>query len=444
MASSTVSGMAAAIRAATESETFDLAGNSQSTITTTIQSAFATPLPLIDTMIRITFVTGAGKLGRQKYDENAAKAVSSTLRDLGYVEDRGASCVVECAGMFKSQHDTGKNLKTIVVFPMIKGADDDSNSVSNGLGDMSLKGGGGGQSLLEEGSPKEMIAMSSSMNTFQRMIQNKCPSWSQKKACVAIIADLKSMLQSLDTKLLHGTVLTEQEQDFYDSISMDSMEAKSNFCKEEMKKHVDDGNITKLEKEKLLSQVHDKIQALEKEIGVATDEKKPKKLSKLSAQKEKLTERVETLENIVPKPPTPLKHQAEIQKLRKEMQPLLKLERETKGRLLTIKETTILARKEEIEEEILVLEEKSRGWFEDDEDFQVRVDNSRAQAATAAKRTVKKSTGGGGSTSGGKKATINWVVPNAGKKRVTKKPAKKTATSNAFAAMMMDSDSDSD
>ncbi len=396
-------------------------------------------------MIRITFVTGAGKLARQKYDENAAKAVSSTLRDLGYVEDRGASCVVECAGMFKSQHDTGKNLKTIVVFPMISTSDGGgNNSVSNDFGELSLKDGGG-QSLLEEGSPKEMIAMTSSMNTFERMVKNKCPSWSQKKACLSVIADLKSMLETMDTKLLNGTVLTEQEQEFYDSISMDSIELKSNFCKEEMKKHVDEGNITKLEKEKLLSQVNDKIKTLDEEIDVATKERKPKKLSKLSAQKDKLSERLDTLENIIPKPPVPLKHQPEIQKLRKEMQPLLKLERETKGRLLTIKETTIMARKEEIEEEILVLEEKSRGWFEDDADFQVRLDNSRAQAVTAAKRSVKKSANSGSSSGKtGVKKTINWVVPSAGKKQVTKKPAKKTASSNAFAAMMMDSDSDSD
>ena len=91
-----------------ESVTFDLAGQSVSSVTNTIQSAaFGEPFSL-EQMIRITFVKGAGKLGRQKYDENAAKAVSSTLRELGFQEDRGASCVLECAGSFKLQHNTGK------------------------------------------------------------------------------------------------------------------------------------------------------------------------------------------------------------------------------------------------------------------------------------------------------------------------------------------------
>lgn len=438
-----VSGMAASIRAATESETFDLAGNSPSTIATTIQSAFSTPLPL-ESMIRITFVTGAGKLGRQRYDDNAAKTVSSTLRDLGYVDDRGASCVNACAGMFKSQHDTGKNLKTIVVFPMITegGGDDAGGDGGYGMDGMSLKG----PPLLEEGSPKEMIAMSSSNNTMERLITNKCQSWSQKKACLAIISELTTMLEELDKKLLSGTLLTDAEQEFYDSISMDSLERKNAFVKDEMKKHVDEGIITRNEKEKLMSQVNDKLTALNSDIETAINEKKPKKVNKLNIQKEKLTERLQTLDNIVPKPPGPLKFQAQIQKLRKEMQPLLKLESQTKGRLLTLRETTTLARKDEIEEEIWNLEDKSRGWFEDDEDFQIRVDASRAKARTTAKKVVKKTTGGSssGKAAAGKKPIMNWVVPGAGKKTATRKPAaKKTSTANAFAAMM-DSDSDSD
>ena len=48
-----------------ESETFDFAGSNKSTVITTIQSAFTEPLPLTD-MIRITFITGAGKLGRSR------------------------------------------------------------------------------------------------------------------------------------------------------------------------------------------------------------------------------------------------------------------------------------------------------------------------------------------------------------------------------------------
>lgn len=433
------SGMAASIRAATESETFDLAGNAPSTIKTTMESAFATPLVLSE-MIRITFITGAGKLGRQRYDDNAAKTVTSTLRDLGYEEDRGASCVVECAGSFKSQHDTGKNLKTIVVFPKVTMND----GLEDGMNGLSVEDRG--PSVLEENSAEQMIAVSSN-TVFEKNIGSKCPSWSQKKACGVVISEIKEIMDSLDGKLLKGTVFTPSEQDFYDAVTVDSLEQKAAYIKQEMQKHVEAGKITRVEKGKLLTQVTEKIENLEKEIDTATKESKPKKVNKLTAQKGKLTERQKTLDGITPQPPHPLRHQAEIEKLRKEMQPLLKLENQTKGRLLTLKETTTLSRKYEIEEEITELEDKSRGWFEDDEDFQTRVEASRSQASkrAAAKKTVKKSSSSGRSAGAGSaKKTINWVVPGA--KRVAKKPASKKSsrTANTFAAMMMDSDSDSD
>ena len=330
-----------------ESETFDLAGNSPSTIETTIRSAFSEPLDLQD-MIRITFVTGAGKLARQRYDEDAARIVTSTLRDLGYVEDRGASCVKECAGSFKSQHDTGKNLKTIVVFPFIK-----SSSLEQGMNDLSLNKG---PSILKEGSPEALLAMAS-MDTFEKMISSKCPSWSQKKACQSVLEEIKSIVQSLDDKVLKGTVLTNSEQEFYDTCDLTSLERKESFIKNEMHKQVEEEKITSLEKKRLLHQVKEKLDSLQEEIKDATENSKPKKLLKLQTQMQKLLERQTTLNNIQqPCPPHPLKHQPQIETLRKELHPLIQLEKETKGRLLSIKETAAMTRKQEIEDEILELE----------------------------------------------------------------------------------------
>jgi len=420
--------MAASIRSATESETFDLAGNSASTIQNTINSAFKEPLDLQE-MIRITFITGAGKLGRQRYDEDAAKTVTSALRDLGYEEDRGASCVVECAGSFKSQHDTGKNLKTIVVFPIIK-------TLEEGVGTMDLEDQG--PAILEEGSIEEMIAIAS-MVTFEKMLISKCPTWSQKKACINIIGSIKGVVESLDEKLLKGTPLDDSEQEFYDRCDLTSLENKEGHVKKEMQKQVEEGRMTSLDKSRLLKQVGEKLENLDGDIVEATKNNKPKRLQKLKAQKEKLTERKSTLEEVKACAPPPFKNQPQIEILRKELQPLIKLEKEVKGRLMSIKETSAMTKKEELEEEIIQLENSSRGWFEEDEDFQVRVEASRLQAKTraaAVKKVVKKS-------SASSTTKINWVVPGAGQK-ITKRPAakKKITTSNAFAAMMMDSDSD--
>ena len=106
-----VSGLASSIRSATESVTFDLAGHDAPSIRSVIDDALSTPLPLRD-MIRITFVVGGGKLSRSRYDDRAMQAATSTLKQLDYEEDRGASCIRECGGCFKTQHDTGKNVQS--------------------------------------------------------------------------------------------------------------------------------------------------------------------------------------------------------------------------------------------------------------------------------------------------------------------------------------------
>ena len=438
-----VSGLAASIRAASESETFDLAGQSVSTITNTVRAAFADPLPLAD-MVRFTFVTGAGKLGRQKYDEGAAKAVTSTLRELGFEEDRGASCVVECGGSFKLQHDTGKNLKTVVVFPNIDGP----AAVQNGMNNLSVDDGNP-PSLLEEGSPEQLIAMSSK-NVFQRMVSSKCPSWSQKKGMMGALEELKKIVVDLDAKLLSGTPLSDSEQDFYDSVSVSVLDDKEAFVKKAMHDQVEEANLTLAEKNTLVKQAKERLATVEKEIKESTG--KPKKLEKLEGMKEKVQKRVAMLEKVEPKPPHKLKHAGEIGKLRKEMAPLQHMEDAAKGRLLSLKETQTLARKEEIEEEIAALEEASRGWFEDDDAFAARVlEAKRAFQATQSKKTKKTAGGAPAKKTAGKFVTPSankFVTPGSMKKgawggaATKKKPKPKGG--GVFAAMMMDSDSDSD
>ena len=106
-----IHGLAATIRSATSSETFDLGGLPSTTITQVVRDAFSKDFSLDDGnggdrvgMIRITLIVGAGKGNRAKYDPSALKLVTTALTAAGYVDDRGASCVVESAGCFKFQH----------------------------------------------------------------------------------------------------------------------------------------------------------------------------------------------------------------------------------------------------------------------------------------------------------------------------------------------------
>ena len=180
-----------------------MAGKSAATIERAVQDAFATPFALSET-IRLTFVTGAGKLGRQKYDEGAAKAVTGPLKDLGYQDDAGGG-----PGTYKLQHDTGKNLKTVVVYPQVTAAAVPTGAMQH------LSIAPTNDSLIPEGTPQHIIAFCT-ISTFEKMMGSMCPSWSQKKGCMTAIEDLNETVKGLDDKLMTGVPLSEAEQDFYD------------------------------------------------------------------------------------------------------------------------------------------------------------------------------------------------------------------------------------
>jgi hypothetical protein len=317
-------------------------------------------------MIRLTLVTGAGKGGRQRYDPDTQRVVTSTLKDLGYVEDRAASCVAECSGSFKIQHDTGKNLKTVVVFPKLQTKCQDG-STDNPKEDTMSCSEVSSRFFLLNGSPDYMIATSSLQN-FSRMVQSKCPSWSQKKGCLSALEELLNKLKELDSRLLSGMPLNAIENEFYDSVVF--LDKKEEYLRTEMHRQVEQGDITAWEKEVLLKQNAERIVALRKK-----DEQN--KSSTRSQQLEKALQRKQILNDIVPRQPRGLRHEEAIRKLRKELLPYIQMEEDLKGRLRTIRETQAMARKEEIENEIFQWEEQSREWFEDDLAFQSRVTCSR-------------------------------------------------------------------
>ena len=79
-------------------------------------------------------MVGAGKLARQKYDAKCGLHVTKALESLDFVEDKGASCMNDCAGCYKTQHDTGKNLFTVVVFPRLVSQEDTPQDNGEGSG----------------------------------------------------------------------------------------------------------------------------------------------------------------------------------------------------------------------------------------------------------------------------------------------------------------------
>jgi hypothetical protein len=434
--------MAASIRSSLESSSFDLAGHDATSIQSITHDAFSTPFPPLDQMIRITFVVGAGKLSRQKYDAKAMQILTAALRELDYVEDRGAGCSFDCAGCFKTQHDTGKNLFTVVVFPKVSGGGNASNSASGDANEEE-------EPLLPTNSPGYKIAVCS-ISTFQSLLSSQCPTYAQKRKCMECIEGLVELLQSIENKLMGGHPLDSAEQSLYDE--MDELTEKLAYTQKEAAKHVDEGFLTVQEKEMLVEMNQTRIVTLMKEKSSAAVAEKLKKALARKEYLQRLTD--EKLSSLSSTYPPPLRHEGKLTPLRKKLLPLQVLEGKAKGGFLTLAETRALTEKEEIESEIEHLEEASYGWFEEEDSFEERLQKSRDKfnakyAKKSGGKASAKKTSSSGRSGGGGNSVNKWVLP--GQKQQgssawgTAGGKKKGGKGGAvFSAMMMDDSSSDD
>jgi hypothetical protein len=294
------------------------------------------------------------------------------------------------------------------------------------------------------------------------MVPSMCPSWSEKKMCSEVLNLAIETVQAMDAKLISGAPLTDDENSYYDAVGgAASMNTKVECLRKLMMEQVEGGLLTRHELERLLRQVEEKIDILDSDIDDAMRDGQEEKAAGLTAQREKAEDRKRMLGGHKPRPPHPLKHEARIAKLRNALAPLLKLEQITKGRLLSIQETRELAAKDDILEEISELEGSSRGMFEEDDAFEVRLMANRSKKQSSAAGTPAKAAPGGrgkkpGTTGGSRSATNSgggaaWLTPGGlaarqtalGKKAAASKSKPKSG-GGVFAAMMIDSDSDGD
>ena len=192
--------LAAVIRSANASEEYDLSGYGPDACHALAGAAFAKPLPLAE-MVRLSFVVGGGKKVRQKYNDGLPTSLCDALRKVGFAEDRAASLAPECAGLFKYQHNTDTDLKTVHVFPKIDPAAAAAAASSGEPDEASL-------------TPADLLTYSE-MPTFQRMIAAKCPTFAQRKRALALLKAARAGLAETERKLSEMVALTEEEQTRY-------------------------------------------------------------------------------------------------------------------------------------------------------------------------------------------------------------------------------------
>ena len=160
------SGLAGKVRSITESDEFDLGSISSAyDAGRLITDAFSTPFSDRDEMVRVTLVVGAGKANRQKYDASLQKWIVAALKAIDYEDNKSASCDFDSAGSFKTQHDTGRNLIFVHVFPRCAKkavANDDEATTVDEPARLS----------------REHLLVAAEMKTFERTVAKRCPTWS--------------------------------------------------------------------------------------------------------------------------------------------------------------------------------------------------------------------------------------------------------------------------
>jgi hypothetical protein len=374
------SGMAGEIRSSTVSEQFDLSGYTESRATDLMIQAFGTVLDAPTSMVRFTFVVGGGKLVRGKYNDDLPKWINAALRTCDYEYDGSAAETLDSQGSFKQQHDTGKNLIYIIVYPKITWRPDAGNGDEEEAGE-----------LIDSKSP-EYLVTAASLEVFEDILDRKLEFWRQRKECLKILQDAKTEFVAIEAKMMTGKPLDAVEQAKYDA-NCGEDDAKIAFLQNEIKSMVDAGELLQSEKEEVLAK-------MKTNMDEATAAGQAKKVETIKGRKE-------ALEKTNPLEPR-LRLGDKIQKIRVKVLGLKAVEEKGKNMSLTMADLQALGEKGELEDTIEELERKSRCWFETDEDFALRCAHETKLAEKAAAKKKPSSLGakkGTGLGSGGKKGT---------------------------------------
>lgn len=437
-----VSGLARDIRAIITSDQFDLGGYTETRAKDLVHQAFSKPLTAPTEMIRITFVVGGGKLVRSRYAEDLPKWMMTALRDIGFSEDRSAAETFDSQGTFKHQHDVGQNLKYVIVYPHVACAT--AKASSSGASNSEL--------VMDESSP-EYIVLACELPTFQEIVTSKVFTYSQKKKLLKFLQQKSDEFKAVEAKLIAGEKLTHTEQFIYDNVS-ETHEQKVTWLQAQIKEAVDNGQITAREKAELIQHIESNIAATQAEIDQAKAENKPKKVEKLEAKKDAALQRKAAVEKVAVIPPR-LRLGDDIRKVYIRLFPLLAMEDKQRSMSLTLADLKLLEEKPDLEQQIISLQQQSKGWFEEDAaSFTERCQYEEAEAKRVYKhRQSEKKGGSGGGAKTAAKPTASFSSSSAWT-TVSKKPgssasagrggaAGKKATSSFAAAFDNDSDDSS-
>jgi len=304
-----------------------------------VASGFTDPIECSE-MFRVSFCVGGGKKVRQKYgDGRVLKDLTAALQGLGFEDDKGASCCLASAGSYKYQHNTDTDLKTVHVFPHVT---------------ITQQAAGSDEAPKEKG-PVQLI-VEFDMDVFESSIAIKVQSFGQKKMLLSVLKMVVAQLAEIDQKLMSMEALTPSEDARYNSANQ--VADKVEWLQQQCQKHVDEGNLTRLEQQSEANNIRAKLEALAGQAAEADGN--AKKLKKLDAKKAALDTQLEKITSATPTKIT-IKHAMDILKLQASARHLGRSIEDNSATMADIKEhSNVLAKIDKLKDE-----QDEAYWFQD-------------------------------------------------------------------------------
>jgi hypothetical protein len=365
----------------------DLGGYDAGQVSDLVEGAFGKKFPCTEP-VKVSFVVGAGKKGRQKYSPSLPKELIAALSKLGFEEDRGASACWECCGNFKYQHDTDKDLKFLHVFPHVTAKAKEAGDEDEGF----WPDGDEFDEIMAD-SP-EAICRSVSLDELEDYVKYNVKKFSQKRVLLMKLKGFREDFEALEEKMINsGQELTPREDQIYNS-SVELSE-KIEWVSASLEKMVNDGKLTKGEVALVRDQLTEKLRSLEGELSKAKADGKAKKQAKIEEAIAKVEEKKESLSGRKPIVYA-IKHGPEIRRLRLELAQIAKLEGTGGNQLKDVQTLKKIGQKEKLQEELDYLMAENMGWFETKGSIEEMMPSGVAGKNAKPKAKASGSSGGGG------------------------------------------------
>lgn len=239
-------------------------------------------------------------------------------------------------------------------------------------------GGGEGEGAPAPPTPAQRV-VSCALDELKRMAPTKIMTFSEKRRVQELLQGAIKRIDDLEGKMAGRAQLSEAEVEEYGELNREALEEKLKWCQGECKAQVAAGLLTVAEYGVIVKEMGGKLGSMKEEAaklpaGDKRCEAAAARIAELTAKWEKA--QADSARAVLP----PLRGAEEIRKMKSALERLRRIEKEKNGKLLTVAEARELSNISDLEERITAAVQEARGFFETDEEFNIRLQHSIASA----------------------------------------------------------------